>query len=167
MNRGFDFDELVDRREVAALKYNAASMKRIFGEDDLFPSWVADMDFKAAPSVIAGLEVRAAHGVFGYLEENVALTRDYLSRHVPAVRVIEPDGTFLLWLDLCELDLDVEALQHLLVHEARLGLNMGHWFGREGAGFARLNIACPRASLEKALGQLATAIAALPGDAGR
>jgi len=97
----------------------------------------------------------------------VALTRDYLSRHVPAVRVIEPDGTFLLWLDLRELDLDVEALQHLLVHEARLGLNMGHWFGREGAGFARLNIACPRASLEKALGQLATAIAALPGDAGR
>ncbi len=109
MNRGFDFDELVDQREVAALKYNAASINRIFGEDDLFPSWVADMDFKAAPSVIAGLEVRAA----------------------------------------------------------RLGLNMGHWFGREGAGFARLNIACPRASLEKALGQLATAIAALPGDAGR
>ena len=66
MNRQFDFDELVDRREVAALKYNAASMKRIFGAADLFPSWVADMDFKAAPSVIAGLEARAAHGVFGY-----------------------------------------------------------------------------------------------------
>ena len=44
---------------------------------------------------------------------------------------------------------------------------MEHWFGREGAGFARLNIACPRASLEKALGQIATAVAALPADAGR
>ncbi|MCK5361993.1 MAG: pyridoxal phosphate-dependent aminotransferase, partial [Gammaproteobacteria bacterium] len=365
MNRQFDFDELVDRRKVAALKYNAASMKRIFGEADLFPSWVADMDFKAAPSVIAGLEARAAHGVFGYeyrpgslteaivawnrerhgwdiagehlltcpsvlnavavlvnlfsnegdgvivqppvffdfkliinnngrrlvknplkledgryrmdfvdlesrasdpankllilcnphnpvgrvwsrdelervgdicrrhdvlviadeihadivfrghrytpfaslsdaladisftclspaksfniagacnaslviandarrtacaefynrfeinknnafanvameeayrhgapwldgvldyLEENVALVRDYFSRHVPAARLIEPEGTFLLWLDLRGLGLDVEALQHFLVHEARLGLNMGHWFGRE------------------------------------
>ncbi len=401
MNRQFDFDELVDRRKVAALKYNAESMKRIFGEADLFPSWVADMDFKAAPSVIAGLEARAAHGVFGYeyrpgslteaivawnrerhgwdiagehlltcpsvlnavavlvnlfsnegdgvivqppvffdfkliinnngrrlvknplkledgryrmdfvdlesrasdpankllilcnphnpvgrvwsrdelervgdicrrhdvlviadeihadivfrghrytpfaslsdaladisftclspaksfniagacnaslviandarrtacaefynrfeinknnafanvameeayrhgapwldgvldyLEENVALVRDYFSRHVPAARLIEPEGTFLLWLDLRGLGLDVEALQHFLVHEARLGLNMGHWFGREGAGFARLNIACPRAALEEALGQLATAVAALSADAGR
>ena len=127
MTRRFDFDEPIDRREVAALKYNGASMKRIF----------------------------------------VALTRDYLSRHVPAARIIEPEGTFLLWLDLRELGLDVEALQHFLVHDARLGLNMGHWFGREGAGFARRNIACPRASLEKALGQLATAVAALPADAGR
>ena len=66
MNRRIDLDEPVDRREVAALKYNAASMKRLFGEADLFPSWVADMDFKAAPAVIAGLETRAAHGVFGY-----------------------------------------------------------------------------------------------------
>ena len=44
---------------------------------------------------------------------------------------------------------------------------MEHWFGREGAGFARLNIACPRASLEKALAQLATAVAVLPADASR
>ena len=106
-------------------------------------------------------------GVLAYLEENVALTRDYLSRQVPAARVIEPEGTFLLWLDLRGLGLDVEALQHFLVHEARLALNMGHWFGREGAGFARLNVACPRASLEKALGQLATAVAGLPADVGR
>jgi len=106
-------------------------------------------------------------GVLDYLEENVALVRDYFSRHVPAARLIEPEGTFLLWLDLRGLGLDVEALQHFLVHEARLGLNMGHWFGREGAGFARLNIACPRAALEDALGQLATAVAALSAGAGR
>ncbi len=96
--------------------------------------------------------------VLGYLEGNVGLVREYLSRRVPQVGLIEPQGTFLVWLDLRALGLDAPALQSFLVDEARLGVNMGHWFGREGAGFARLNIACPRAQLEAMLAALAGAV---------
>ena len=103
--------------------------------------------------------------VLAYIQGNVDLVCKYLTKHIPDVRMIEPQGTFMVWLDFRELGLDVTALQHFLVHDAHLGLNMGHWFGREGAGFARLNIACPRASLEKALGQLSVAVAALPANA--
>ncbi len=66
MNSHINLDEVIDRREVATLKYDSASMQRIFGETDLFPSWVADMDFKAPPAVIDCLTQRARHGVFGY-----------------------------------------------------------------------------------------------------
>jgi cystathionine beta-lyase len=104
--------------------------------------------------------------VLAYIQGNVDLVRNYLAEHVPGVGMIEPQGTFMVWVDFRGLGLDAKALQHFLIHEARLGVNMGHWFGREGAGFARLNIACPAAVLEEALGQLATAVAVLRADAG-
>ncbi len=97
--------------------------------------------------------------VLDYLEGNAEFVREYLARHIPGVAMIEPQGTFLVWLDLRALCLDAQALQRFLIREAALGVNMGHWFGREGAGFARLNIACPRAALEEALKQLAKAVA--------
>ena len=58
----FDFDEVIDRREVPALKHH----KIVLGEDgmDLFPSGVADMDFRVAPCITEAIERRAAHGVF-------------------------------------------------------------------------------------------------------
>jgi len=174
MNRGFDFDEVVDRRDVAAGACNASL---VVANDERRRACAEFYDrFEINKNnAFANVAMEEAYrhgapwldGVLAYLEENLAFTRDYVGRHVPGVRVIEPEGTFLLWLDLRGLGLGVEALQHFLVHEARLGLNMGHWFGREGAGFARLNIACPRVSLKKALRQLAAAVGALPGDAGR
>ena len=98
--------------------------------------------------------------VTAYLEGNVELVRDYLQA-VSDVELIEPQGTFLLWLDFRQLDLTSDGLTEFLRNKAKWAVTRGHAFGQEGAGFARLNIASPRAKLEAALTQLTNAMAAL------
>ncbi|MCC1493889.1 MalY/PatB family protein [Cognatishimia sp. F0-27] len=88
-----------------------------------------------------------------YLEGNVALLRERL-RQIPGVTMIEPEGTFLVWLDFRELEPESEALTRFLRHKARWAVTRGIAFGPQGAGFARLNIACPRARLIEALDRL-------------
>jgi cystathionine beta-lyase len=77
---------------------------------------------------------------------------------MPQVKLIEPDGTFLVWLDFRELGLDAKQRERFFTSDARMAVNPGHWFGREGAGFARINIACPRSVLKTAFEQLDKAI---------
>ena len=74
---------------------------------------------------------------------------------------MEPRGSFLVWLDLGGLGLDARQLEKFLAESARMATNPWHWFGREGAGFARINIACPRSSLLNALRPLEKAVAEL------
>ncbi len=94
-----------------------------------------------------------------YLSGNIAFIDDFLARETPGVELVQPEGTYLAWLDFRGLGLDVEALGELLSQRARVALNSGHWFGREGAGFARMSFACPRSVLEDALTRIAGAIA--------
>jgi cystathionine beta-lyase len=96
--------------------------------------------------------------VIDYLRGNIDELRSTLLAHMPQVKLIEPDGTFLVWLDFRELGLDARQLERFFTNDARMAVNPGHWFGREGAGFARINIACPRSVLKTALGQLDKAI---------
>ena len=98
--------------------------------------------------------------VLTYLESNVGLVRDRL-QNVPGVELIEPEGTFLLWLDLRQLQLRPDDLMSFLRDKAKWAVTRGHAFGIEGAGFVRLNIACTRADLEAALMRLAEAIGML------
>ena len=92
-----------------------------------------------------------------YLQGNVALIRNYLQGNASPVSMIDPEGTFLVWLDFRELGLDAKALETFLAHEAKIALSPGYWFGREGAGFARMTIGCPRATITRALANLAAA----------
>jgi cystathionine beta-lyase len=96
--------------------------------------------------------------VIDYLRGNIDELRSTLLAHMPQVKLIEPDGTFLVWLDFRELGLDARQLERFFTNDARIAVNPGHWFGREGAGFARINIACPRSVLRQAFGQLDKAI---------
>lgn len=93
-----------------------------------------------------------------YLSGNLAFLRDYLTEKIPSVQLVEPDGTYLVWLDFRGLGLSDQALDELIVHKARLWLDAGTMFGAGGEGFQRINIACPRAVLEQALVQLEQAI---------
>lgn len=95
--------------------------------------------------------------VLAYLEGHVALVRDRLEG-IPTVDLIEPDATFLLWLDFRKLGLQPAALTAFLRDKAGWAVTRGQAFGPEGAGFARLNIACPRAKLEAALVRLKKAM---------
>ncbi len=92
-----------------------------------------------------------------YLEQNYQKTKAFLAKHLPKVTLIEPEGTYLLWLDFRAYGLSAKELDDIIVHEANLWLDSGHIFGKDGEGFERLNIACPWATLEQGLKQLAKA----------
>lgn len=74
------------------------------------------------------------------------------------IRLIEPEGTFLLWLDLRQLGMTPEDLMTFLRNEAKWAVTRGHAFGTEGAGFVRVNIACTHSKLEAALNQFVNAV---------
>lgn len=96
--------------------------------------------------------------LLAYLHENLAFLRGFLKDNMPRITLVEPQGTYLAWLDCRGLGLTAEALDDLVIHQAKLWLDSGIIFGAAGAGFQRVNIACPRSVLEKALLQLAAAI---------
>ncbi len=86
-----------------------------------------------------------------YLAGNRNWVREFLQRHVPKIKLIEPEGTYLVWLDCRELNLRDAALRDFFVQRAQLGMNAGVTFGAGGSGFMRLNIAAPRANIAAAL----------------
>jgi cystathionine beta-lyase len=92
-----------------------------------------------------------------YLEQNVNLVRSFLSDKLPAIKLIEPEATYLLWLDFRQLGLPQPELVKLLIDKAGLGLNDGTAFGIEGIGFMRINVGCPRSMLHDGLQRLANA----------
>lgn len=95
--------------------------------------------------------------VLDYLRGNIDMVRAHLAE-ITGVRMIEPDGTFLLWLDFRALRMSPDGLTHFLRQQAGWAVTRGQSFGDEGHGFARLNIACPRARLQTALRRLSKAI---------
>ena len=95
-----------------------------------------------------------------YLRGNVDFMRGYLRDDLPMLRLIEPEGTYLAWVDFSALKLTPGALHDLVADKARLWLDDGHIFGSEGAQFQRFVLACPRATLREALDRLRDAIAA-------
>jgi cystathionine beta-lyase len=92
-----------------------------------------------------------------YLAENIAFTKQFLSERLPMVRLVEPQGTYLLWFDFSDYGLSQQALDDRITNGAKLWLDGGTMFGEEGAMFERMNVACPRATLETALERLAGA----------
>ncbi len=96
-----------------------------------------------------------------YLLGNLNFIRDYLKVNLPMIKLIEPEGTYLVWLDFKELNLSTKDMKDLIINKAKLWLDAGQMFGKTGRGFERINIACPRSIIEKALDQLNTAIKSL------
>jgi cystathionine beta-lyase len=93
-----------------------------------------------------------------YIRGNVELIREHLQKKNTRVSVIEPEGTFLVWLDFRELGLDAKELERFLAQKAQIALAPGYWFGREGAGFARMTVGCPRDTVQRAFNNLTAAI---------
>ena len=96
-----------------------------------------------------------------YLAQNLDFTRKFLAEKIPQIKLVEPQGTYLLWLDCSALHLDDKALEDLIINKAKLWLDAGTMFGPEGSGFQRINITCPCATLEKALLKLEAAVKGL------
>lgn len=89
-----------------------------------------------------------------YVEENVKFVEDYCREHLPGIRVVRPDASFLVWLDCRGLNLTHEQLNELFRDKAKLALNDGEMFGPGGEGHMRLNVGTPRANVLEALDRL-------------
>jgi len=89
-----------------------------------------------------------------YLLQNIRILREFLSERLPEIRLMEPEGTYLLWLDFSRYGLPQNELDRRITEGAKLWLSSGTTFGADGKGFQRLNIACPSAVLIEALTRL-------------
>lgn len=93
-----------------------------------------------------------------YLEGNMQFVADYCKEHIPSVIPNIPECTYLIWLDCRGLHKTDDELNRFMIQDAKLGMNVGCDFDRELSGYMRLNAACPRAVLLKALEQLRAAV---------
>lgn len=96
-----------------------------------------------------------------YLEGNLQITMEYFAKRIPKIKIIKPQGTYLVWLDCRELGTDDPALRHFFREKARVGFDDGFLFGASGSGFQRMNIACPRSILNEVLGRIEAAVNSL------
>lgn len=92
--------------------------------------------------------------VKNYLWKNILWVEEYIHTHMPLLKVVRPQASFLLWIDCRNLHWSQSRLVDFFLKEAKLALHDGAIFGKEGEGFMRMNIASPRSILEKALQQL-------------
>ncbi|MCM1253781.1 MAG: pyridoxal phosphate-dependent aminotransferase [Clostridium sp.] len=93
-----------------------------------------------------------------YLQGNLDFVREYLQKELPQIKLIEPEGTYLVWLDFRRLGLCEKELEDLIVHKAKLWLDSGAIFGRSGSGFQRINIAASRSIIKEALERIQQAV---------
>src|SRR5699024_5507462 len=92
------------------------------------------------------------------LEEHQDYVTKMFSEQTNELTVIQAEGTYLLWIDCSRLQMDTKALQKFMIEQAKVGLNPGAAYGKEGDQFMRMNIACPREILEKGVQQIITAV---------
>ena len=92
--------------------------------------------------------------VLAYIKANAEFTRAYLQEHLPRVKMTKLEGTYLVWLDFRNYGLTDKELDEKILNQAGLWLDSGAVFGKCGEGFQRINIACPRKTLQQALDRL-------------
>ncbi|NJD07984.1 MAG: pyridoxal phosphate-dependent aminotransferase [Methylococcaceae bacterium] len=118
------------------------------------------------PFSIAAFEAAYREGdawldaLLAYLDETRRVVAAHIAGRLAPIRAIEPEGTYLLWLDCSGLGLDDGALKRFFIDEARVGLNPGIVFGEGGSGFMRMNLGAPRSRILEALDRIETALRA-------
>ena len=95
--------------------------------------------------------------LIGYLAGNLALVRDFCKNRVPQIQLVEPEGTYLAWLDCRELGMTDDELMAFFSDEAKVWLDPGTHSGEQGSGFMRFNLGSSRSVIAQALDQIETA----------
>ena len=127
-------------------EYETRLTKQFVGVDNPFATAAAEAAYRYGEEWLEQL--------LNYVRDNIQYLKEWMKEHIPKIRVIEPEGTYLVWLDMRALGMDAKELETWLRKEAKLALNDGHIFGTEGEGFARINLACPRRNVEEGLSRL-------------
>lgn len=140
----------------------------VISNDDLrqrFYGWLKANELDE-PTIFAPIATIAAYQkgeewrkqMLAYVEDNVRFVEDYCREHIPGVRPLRPQASFLVWLNCRGLELSHDKLLELFIDKAHLALNDGEMFGPGGEGFMRLNVGTPHSVLRQALEQLAKAV---------
>ena len=140
----------------------------VISNDDLrqrFYGWLKANELDE-PTIFAPIATIAAYQkgeewrkqMLAYVEDNVCFVEDYCRDHIPGIRPLRPQASFLVWLNCRGLELSHDKLLDLFIDKAHLALNDGEMFGPGGEGFMRLNVGTPRSVLRQALEQLAKAV---------
>lgn len=116
-------------------------------------------------NVFAGVALEAAwtkseayiEEVMEYIEANIDYAIEYTRKYTPKIKIRKPEGTYLAWVDLSGLGLEPLEAERFFIERAKIAVNRGSGFGEAGSGFVRMNFACHRSTLDKALEQLRTA----------
>ncbi len=93
-----------------------------------------------------------------YIKQNLDFLKSFLNNNIPQIDVIEPEATYLVWLDFRKLGIEIDKLKNFLQQKAKVALDDGSMFGSGGEGFQRINIACPLITLKKALERIHNAL---------
>lgn len=134
-----------------------------------FFQWIDANEFDM-PNMFAPIATIAAfrHGedwrqqMLKYIEGNVLEVEQFCKEHLPQIKPVRPQASFLVWLDCKGLQLSHDALIDLFVNKAHLALNDGAMFGTQGSGGMRLNVGLPRQQLREALERLHSAVSVMP-----
>jgi cystathionine beta-lyase len=181
-HRYYPYASVVDE-QTARMSFSCFSPAKTFNISSVTdsPLVIADPDFREAfdqftfrlfndkPAAFSSVAMEAAyrHGgpwldeLLDYLWGNVKFVEQFLEERIPSVKLVEPQGTFLFWLDLRALGLDAKELESFLINDARVAFQSGYKFGRQGAGYARVTAGCARSMLEDGLTRLEGAVRAL------
>ncbi|WP_196885023.1 MalY/PatB family protein [Aureivirga sp. CE67] len=89
-----------------------------------------------------------------FVQENFSWIQTFLHKELPQIKVFELEGTYQIWLNFSELNLDLESLEELVFRKAKIGLTPGKWFGEEYHNYMRMNIACSSEKIQKAFNKL-------------
>ena len=128
-------------------------------------AWQMEKNGLPGMNVFAGVALETAwtqsesyiEEVMEYIEANIDYAIEYIGRYTPKIKIRKPQGTYLAWVDLNGLGLAPEEAEQFFIERAKIAVNKGSGFGEAGAGFVRMNFACHRSTLEKALKQLCAA----------
>lgn len=89
--------------------------------------------------------------MLAYIKSNIDYVKEYVNKYLKNVKLIETEGTYLVWLDFRKTGIEADELDKKIIYDAKLWLDSGRIFGNRGKGFQRINVACPRAILEEVL----------------
>jgi cystathionine beta-lyase len=133
---------------------------------DAFTNTISNRNGVELPNVfgIVALIAGYNHGeewlnqVMEYIEENFKFLKGFVNENLPNVEFIEPEGTYLAWLNFRKMEMDDKELNDFMLKEAKVALYRGNIFGSGGEGFQRINVACPRSILEECMKKIVKAM---------
>ncbi len=118
------------------------------------------------PNIIGLIACKAAYkdgyswykAVYNYIKANIEFVNEYIKNNIKDLKVINTQGTYLVWIDFKNLNMSKDKLEDLIVNKAKLWLDNGEMFGETGVNYQRINVATSRKVLEKSLESLKKAL---------